>query len=393
MKLTISRPPLIAKNLYPSEEELYYGYRWYLDASDVLRERYHQARIELVNKYANLDAPAEKIYSSGSTGVRKCYLWGPEFLNMDKFFHRLVKDGDKLKQLAHIHLNKLTSSGEENKVDFSQLSESYNIQKNVIVSINGQGEIKGLKEEIAGWNVFVSTSSFLILEKLTNFVELIDKDALIIFTGEELPTDMRVRLRDQGLDVRDEMRCWDGGATFYTCKYGNKHWVDYLAKTWIQDGKLWSSDFFNVCQPHINYCNGDVLTRTYGAKCSCGQIITETKFVNRAETTIFKSPLGQTVTYDLVHSLVMQALKVKRDQITFLAIGKYSGEIDNRLKLHYVVEDIEGEVEDILKEEFYATFGIRITAHKYVEGSFYKIKKVYWVEDDKSYDIETGNNS
>lgn len=392
MKLIISRLPLIAKNLSPSEEELYEGFKWYQDAPDVVRERYHQARIELVKKHAPLNTLAEKIYSSGSTGVRKCYLWGPRFIPMDKFFHRLVKDGDRLKQLAHIHLNKLTGSGEENKVDFVTMTDSYNIQKNIVLSINGHGDIKGLKQEIQGWNLFVSTSSFIILEQLTNFAELIDKEALVIFTGEELPQEMRIRLRNQGIDVRDEMRCWDGGATFYTCQHGNKHWLDYVAKTWIHEGKLWSSDFFNVCQPHLNYCNGDIMTRTYGERCACGQITTETSFTNRAATTIFKSPLGHTVTYELIYGLFMQTLKLEPEEVTFLAVGKHNVDVDKELKLHYVIAKSLEDVDKRLAEEFYATFGIRITSHKYVEGSFYKIKKVYWVENDKSHDIETRTN-
>lgn len=391
MKLTISRLPLIAKNLYPSLDELHEGYKWYLDANQVVRERYNKARLDLIVKNVKLDAPAKEIYSSGSTGIRKRYLWGPGFITMDKFFHDLVKDGDRLKRLVHVHLNKLTYTGEPNKVDLVQLDDnSYNIQKHVILSINGQGDIEGLKEEIDGWNLFVSTSSFMILEKLTNFVELIDRESLVIFTGEALPQEMRERLRYKGIDVRDEMRCWDGGATFYTCRYGKKHWVDYLAKTWIEEGKLYSSDFYNACQPHIDYCNGDILTRSYGETCQCGQIVTETEFVNRAASTIFRSPLGNSLTYELIYALFLKVTKITPEQLHFLAIGKYKTDIDTHLKLHYLADAIS---EESLVSEFYATFGIKIEPHRYVEGSVYKIKKVYWVNDDQSHDSQAGNNS
>lgn len=57
----------------------------------------------------------------------------------------------------------------------------------------------------------------------------------------------------------DHMRCWDGGASFFTCKYGTYHLNDHLS--WVsqdRDNKMISTDYFNFVSPFINYWNGDL---------------------------------------------------------------------------------------------------------------------------------------
>lgn len=57
----------------------------------------------------------------------------------------------------------------------------------------------------------------------------------------------------------DHMRCWDGGASFFTCKYGTYHLHDNLS--WTIEGpnkKMISTDYFNMASPFINYWNGDL---------------------------------------------------------------------------------------------------------------------------------------
>ena len=71
----------------------------------------------------------------------------------------------------------------------------------------------------------------------------------------------------------DHMRCWDGGASFFTCKSGTYHLNDNFAWT-IQgeDNKFISTDYFNMVAPFINYYNGDLceIKENYEL-CSCGR--------------------------------------------------------------------------------------------------------------------------
>jgi len=56
----------------------------------------------------------------------------------------------------------------------------------------------------------------------------------------------------------DSMRCWDGGATFFTCKYNNYHLMDNLSWVDSKENKLISTDYFSFSAPFINYWNGDL---------------------------------------------------------------------------------------------------------------------------------------
>lgn len=71
----------------------------------------------------------------------------------------------------------------------------------------------------------------------------------------------------------DHMRCWDGGATFFTCIHGTKHLLDNFS--WVEQGpnnELISTDYLNLATPFVNYWNGDLceIINEY-VKCKCGR--------------------------------------------------------------------------------------------------------------------------
>lgn len=70
----------------------------------------------------------------------------------------------------------------------------------------------------------------------------------------------------------DHMRCWDGGATFITCRYGTKHLLDGLSWCYSVNGKLISDDYFSVTYPFHKYWNGDFaeIDDDYQL-CQCGR--------------------------------------------------------------------------------------------------------------------------
>lgn len=71
----------------------------------------------------------------------------------------------------------------------------------------------------------------------------------------------------------DHMRCWDGGASFFTCKHGTYHLNDNLS--WVvqgPDNKMISTDYFNIVTPFVNYWNGDLCEIKDQYKlCECGR--------------------------------------------------------------------------------------------------------------------------
>lgn len=71
----------------------------------------------------------------------------------------------------------------------------------------------------------------------------------------------------------DHMRCWDGGATFFTCKFGTYHLLDNITYHKSVNNKLITIDYFSLAAPFINYWNGDLckIENEY-LRCECGRL-------------------------------------------------------------------------------------------------------------------------
>lgn len=79
----------------------------------------------------------------------------------------------------------------------------------------------------------------------------------------------------------DHMRCWDGGATFFTCSEGNYHILDNLSYCEDKNNKLISTDYFSFVSPFINYWNGDYCEiSTKYERCDCGRLYRKFKFLD-----------------------------------------------------------------------------------------------------------------
>lgn len=93
--------------------------------------------------------------------------------------------------------------------------------------------------------------------------------------------------------ICDHMRCWDGGASFFTCRAGNYHIMDNLSWCEEMDGRLVSTDYFNFSSPFVRYWNGDVCS--LGSKferCECGRLFREFEFVDNRSFSLSGVCLG-----------------------------------------------------------------------------------------------------
>lgn len=100
-------------------------------------------------------------------------------------------------------------------------------------------------------------------------------NGLLSLTGNSTAVEDIRLLLDNNIwnKICDHMRCWDGGATFFSCKHGTKHLCDNLSSCSSNDDyKLISTDYFSLPNPFINYWNGDyaVILDSY-EKCECGR--------------------------------------------------------------------------------------------------------------------------
>lgn len=112
-------------------------------------------------------------------------------------------------------------------------------------------------------------------------------------TCESVIQDEVEQCRDRGFfdQFCDHMRCWDGGASFFTCQYGTYHCMDWLCD--MQQGdrnQLETTDFFNLAAPFIRYRNGDEvrLMKTW-AKCQCGRYYRPMQFYGKRPCFLVRS--------------------------------------------------------------------------------------------------------
>jgi len=80
--------------------------------------------------------------------------------------------------------------------------------------------------------------------------------------------------------ICDHMRCWDGGASFFTCKYKTYHLMDNLSWSFEINSKLITTDYFSLPSPFVNYWNGDYckIDNEY-KRCECGRLYREFEFL------------------------------------------------------------------------------------------------------------------
>lgn len=105
---------------------------------------------------------------------------------------------------------------------------------------------------------------------------------LLSNTCEPLKVQDAASLKELGLidDWCDHMRCWDGGASFLTCKHGRYHLLDNLSWCRSVEGRLVSTDYFSLPSPFVNYWNGDhaEIGDVY-ERCECGRAYRDFRFV------------------------------------------------------------------------------------------------------------------
>jgi hypothetical protein len=95
-----------------------------------------------------------------------------------------------------------------------------------------------------------------------------------------LPHDANFLMMGYAGGVSDHMRCWDGGAGFWTCRHGTYHLMDNLSWSEEVEGRLVCTDYFNLAAPFVRYWNGDFcrITDTY-QRCECGRLYREFEFL------------------------------------------------------------------------------------------------------------------
>lgn len=145
-------------------------------------------------------------------------------------------------------------------------------------------------EFLTGSKFDILLTSGPLLSSLLDFIKKNNaKDkicTLMSNTGEGIFPEDVAYLKENGLiDLWcDHMRCWDGGASFFTCPYGTYHLMDNISHSASRNGKLICTDYFSLAMPFVNYWNGDYaeIAEDY-QKCLCGRFYRKFKFLKQRE--------------------------------------------------------------------------------------------------------------
>ena len=140
----------------------------------------------------------------------------------------------------------------------------------------------------------------------------------------------------------DHMRCWDGGATFFTCNKGTRHLCDNLSECSIDDSlRLLSTDFFSLPNPFINYWNGDYadIIDEY-QQCECGRYFRPFTMYKAEDNTEFK------FFYDILGHGIIKRISASRDGYRLVTNTRISDKhmkeliiASNPHRLDFIVEE------------------------------------------------------
>lgn len=232
-------------------------------------------------------------YTSGTTGKPFSYrIWKDIFLNIEKESHYGLINREfklpnraKVLYLCHNLPEASTNLIDSRKSDNVMLTHGY--MHTVDIALKHHLFYTDIHEYIKQIHKICLETSYDIIMATKEILDplwwLIEKKKiepkrlapLLSCTGNFTPVDLIRQYLDAGIfdNACDHMRCWDGGASFFTCKEGTRHLCDNLSHCQVtRDYKLLSDDYFSLPNPFINYWNGDhaQLIDRY-EKCKCGR--------------------------------------------------------------------------------------------------------------------------
>lgn len=317
------------------------AFREWKTVDDEARAAYVRSRLNIVENY-KLTAydDANLMQTSGSsTGAVRKYRWGPCYQAMFDFFEWLKFGELDCSTFVHVRL-----SGTGPSITVKDLPIANNamlsVRTNWIASGNNSAIFMdklrltcGSGRDIVVWTIPSFLEEFKDLE-----LPVPDGKKLVVFsTGEKLSQHLRDSIAARGVDVRDVMRCWDGGATFITCAHGNKHWIDLVSKVETEDdGRLVSNDLFNLSQCFLRYRNGDVVDWHRGEKCDCGLPIDTIEFRDRKSSLVM--PSGQKFDFETLSMSFSSAFRQRfrshdNDKPAICSFGYH--EMNDALVIYY----------------------------------------------------------
>jgi len=164
-----------------------------------------------------------------------------------------------------------------------------------------------------------------------------------------LSNDAKYLLSNNLVDnICDHMRCWDGGATFFTCKDKNYHLLDNLSWCEEIENKLISTCYFSLPSPFLRFWNGDLckITDKY-QRCDCGRLYRNFEFLENRPFSIKGNSIKEYRQKILDKGIKnLKQLRCSQDRIEIVSNKelleedrKYIQELLSKFKLYFLIEE------------------------------------------------------
>lgn len=273
------------------------GFEEYKASTISQRMHYIETRQRVVKKLAGafFDSGHVLQTSGTSSGTSIKYLWGPDFLSALRFFDIIRHDGLSFDKQITFHFTNIRSS----VIDGRRLTTPSGHEQLFFKLVYSETDFLKLANRLSSldgkkfvlWMMPKHIAS--IIYKYPIFFDSLDPHRFAIHaTGDVFPEELKNWLIYRGFDVRDTMRCWNGGASFFCCRYGSLHWLDFMASVQsTDDGSLISTDLYNLSQSFVGYDNGDKVRIINGDDCRCGLVKQHNIWENRNSIAEFDGKL------------------------------------------------------------------------------------------------------
>lgn len=272
----------LASSFEYSTYDLHQLHRCFLNDWSLIKD-FQVKRLEFLLSNSPLSCESENMNSSGvRDGKKRKYRWGPCFHEMMNFLEDIRYDNPKHRQIILMSASK---SFKEN-CNFPILQKRVGKIKYEYYSVYTKRKNNWLKNmvEMCDKKFFRKNHCFLIDPMIIQFMieDGISTDPLanstVVSTGRILTKEWQNYMANGGVNIRNNMRVWDGGNTFTTCHYGNLHFIDWL---FYEKQRSQITDLFNLAQPHIDYDDKDRFSKKMVGICQCGLPSYEVEFEPR----------------------------------------------------------------------------------------------------------------
>lgn len=227
--------------------------------------------------------------SFGTSGKRRFYEWGPNFKQHYHFLNELFYYG--LPEWIYLRFSAR---------EYTKLHRDKEDLLTVFCSENPPHENDRFTFRNTGFSIS-PLYLYFHLKRFPSVLSFFDLDTCVFcLTGSELKPEHKALFDNLGLKYRDHMRCWDSGATYFTCPFGHKHWVDVAFDYKWEGDRFLATDLWNIHQPHIDFdTKDDVTWSRSGEVCECGLDIDEISVSHEPKDIVIKD---EAFKYDWVNA-------------------------------------------------------------------------------------------